>query len=123
MNNVLQMEKVLNILLIEDDFEIGKWIEKRIAELNNIESLRWETDLKGAFNALVQSIPDIVILDLKLPDGNGIEFLKKIRMQNIQTKVYVFSVNSELKRTCLRLGANAFFDKSTDSEKLIEILN
>jgi DNA-binding response OmpR family regulator len=118
----LIMKKELDILLVEDDFEIGSWLKKRISELENINSLHWESNLSGAKNAIYNN-PDIVILDLKLPDGNGIEILRTIKEEKLTTKVYVFSVNSELKKICLRLGADQFFDKSTDIEKLIEILN
>ncbi|WP_372753476.1 response regulator [Mariniflexile sp.] len=113
----------LNILLVEDDFEIGKWLEKRILNLNNIKSLFWETTLHKATNAINLNNPDIIVLDLNLPDGNGIELLKTLKRKQNQTKVYIFSINSELKKTCLRLGADAFFDKTTDSENLIASLS
>ena len=38
------------------------------------------------------------------------------------TKVFVFSVNTELKNICLRYGAAAFFDKANDFDKLIETI-
>lgn len=112
----------MNILLIEDDFEIGKWLEKRILKLDNIESLNWEINIEKASIALSLNNPDIIILDLKLPDGNGIDLLKKIKRSKHKSKVYVFSVSNELRNICLRLGADCFFDKTTDSEKLIESL-
>lgn len=123
MNNTLEMIGEMDILLVEDDFEIGKWLEKRMSKLENVKSIRWETNLGGAFNAVVKNNPDIIILDLKLPDGNGIDLLKKIREEKIQSKVYVFSVSRELRRTCLRLGADNFFDKSTESDKLLECIS
>lgn len=117
-----QMVRKINVLLIEDDFEIGKWLEKRILELNNIKSLSWETSIEKASISLSLNNPDIIILDLNLPDGNGIDLLKKIKRIKKKSKVYIFSVNDELRKTCLRLGADNFFDKTTDSERLIESL-
>lgn len=122
MYKISQMVRKINILLVEDDIEIGKWLEKRILELNNIKSLSWETNIEKASMVLSLNNPDIIILDLKLPDGNGIDFLKKIKKSKNKSKVYVFSVNNELRNICLRLGADYFFDKTTDSEKLIEKL-
>ncbi|WP_188655142.1 response regulator [Yeosuana aromativorans] len=116
------MVRKINVLLIEDDFEIGKWLEKRILELNNIKSLSWETSIEKASISLSLNNPDIIILDLNLPDGNGIDLLKKIKNNKNKTKVYIFSVNDELRKTCFRLGADYFFDKTTDSERLIASL-
>ena len=122
MYKLSQMVRKINVLLIEDGFDIGKWLEKRILELDNIASLSWVTSIEKALLALSLNNPDIIILDLKLPDGNGIDFLKKIKKSNKKSKVYVFSVNNELRNVCLRLGADYFFDKTADSEKLIERL-
>lgn len=109
----------IQVLLVEDDLEIGKWVDNKLSNLDNINSMHWVTNLEGAYNAIHQNIPDVIILDLKLPDGNGIDFLKKIRQDKIISKVFVFSVNIELAKTCLRYGADKFFDKTMDGEKLI----
>tara|TARA_R110002049_G_scaffold116110_1_gene268490 strand:+ start:57558 stop:57929 length:372 start_codon:yes stop_codon:yes gene_type:complete len=122
MYKLSQMVREKNILLVEDDFEIGKWLEKRILELKNIKSLCWKTNIKEASVAIYVDNPDIIILDLKLPDGNGIDLLKEIKRKNNKCKVFIFSVNNELRKICLRLGADDFFDKTMDSEKLIESL-
>ncbi|MEN3325154.1 response regulator [Mariniflexile soesokkakense] len=118
-----QMVRRIKILLVEDDFEIGKWLKKCILEIKNIKSLCWETSLKQGSIAFYRYNPDIIILDLKLPDGNGINLLKEIKRHKVQCKVYVFSVNNECRKTCLRLGADAFFDKVYDSQKLINSLS
>lgn len=119
MYNNLNMIETLHILLVEDDFEIGNWLKKRIEALDNISSLQWETNLEDSYAFLVKNTPDILILDLKLPDGSGIDLIKKIKRDKISTKIFIFSINSELKNTCLRLGVDKFFDKSSDSEALI----
>ena len=64
----------------------------------------------------------MIILDLNLPDGNGIELLKWVKEKQIETQVYVFSTSIELKRLCLKYGTFAFFDKAKDFNKLIETL-
>ncbi|WP_100612915.1 response regulator [Confluentibacter lentus] len=122
MYKISLMVRKINVLLIEDDFEIGKWLGKRILELSNIESLSWETSIEKALINLSLNNPDIIILDLKLPDGNGIDLLKKIKKAKKESKVFIFSVSNELRKTCLRSGADCFFDKTTDSEILIKSL-
>jgi DNA-binding NarL/FixJ family response regulator len=59
---------------------------------------------------------------LKLPDGNGIQLLKLLKDKKIETKVFVFSISTELKRVCLKYGAFAFFDKAKGFDELIAAL-
>ncbi|WP_146192200.1 response regulator [Marinilabilia rubra] len=112
-----------NILLIEDDARIGSWISQKLNKLDNIGSLKWTSTLAESLEALDSQMPDVVILDLKLPDGNGTDVLKKIRNENLPVKVLVFSMNAGMKSVCRRLGAYRFFDKASDGEELIKYLS
>lgn len=116
------MEKKLNILLIEDDKEIGSWMKSRITNFQNIDTFHWAINYSDAVKSVAQNKHDVVILDLKLPGGNGINILKKIKSEKLKHTVFVFSVNDELKTTCLRLGADYFFDKTTEAQQLLSTL-
>ena len=107
------------IMLVEDDTEIGNWLINKLGESIDETNFKWKKNLKEATEELNNKRIDIIILDLKLPDGNGVGLLKKIKNEKRSVTVYVFSVNSELSNTCLRLGASRFFDKTTDAELLI----
>lgn len=116
-------DKNMKLLIIEDDPEIGKWIENSVLSLRKYDSVNWAVSFSEGIEAIDATKPDVIVLDLKLPDGNGVDILKKIRTTDVNTHIFVFSVNLAMKNTCLRLGANNFFDKITESEKLIETLN
>ncbi|WP_375241326.1 response regulator [Polaribacter sp.] len=112
-----------NMLIVEDNPLIGEKIlnaSKRVLPFKNI---RLTPTLHEAISYLKETDVDIVTLDLSLPDGNGIELLKWFKENNKLPKVYVFSTSRELKRTCLRYGAQDFFDKSSDFEKLINTIS
>ena len=111
------------MLIVEDNPLIGEKIliaSKKIYPSRNIQLTQ---TLHEAISFLKETDVDIVTLDLSLPDGNGIELLKWFRENNKLPKVYVFSTSLELKRTCLRYGAQNFFDKSSDFEKLIDTIS
>lgn len=116
------MTKKVNLLIIEDEFNIRDWLKKRLDKTEGIDNLIFANDYFEALDALKTQTLEIVILDLSLPGGNGINLLKKIRAEKRNCTVYVFSVNSELKNACLRMGADEFFDKTTESELLIEAI-
>lgn len=118
--NIEIMVSGLKILMIEDDIEIGTWTKNKIEKITTIDAFTWVTSINDAMQYLKKELPEYIILDLQLPDGNGIEILKKIRKDNLTIKVFVFSINIGAKNACLRLGVDAFFDKMNDAEKLIQ---
>ena len=117
-----QTLKKYSLFLIEDDSEIGNWLINKLKNNDRISSLNWAKNYRDAENHLINETPEVIILDLKLPDGNGIDILRSIKSENRDIKVFVFSSNKAFKNACLRHGAVAFFDKTTDGEKLIETL-
>ena len=112
-----------NLLIIEDNQFIGQKIYNATKKINCIESICISETLQEAFSILKKTNFKFITLDLRLPDGNGIELLKKLKEEKTETKVLVFSMSTELKQICLNYGAFAFFDKATDFDKLINALN
>ena len=67
----------MRILLIEDDTVLGAAVRDQIA--GDGQSVDWVTRLDAAGAALTGAAYDLVLLDLMLPDGRGIGFLKTLR--------------------------------------------
>jgi len=116
--------KPARLLIVDDSILIVKRLTTTLYEvLPNTEII---CVLKGA-DALVvmeNSQPEIVLLDLQLPDMNGIEVLKKIKKKYPTTAVVILSNNSVPynRTTCIKAGAEGFYDKSTEFEKAIDHL-
>ncbi len=117
------MKSILNnLLIVEDNPFIGKKIFNAAKEVSGIEHIYITESLQEATSFLNETNFKLVILDLNLPDGNGIELLKWLKEKKIESKVFVFSASTELKKICLKYGAFAFFDKASDFDELIEAL-
>jgi len=112
----------INLLLIEDDFFIGEKLYNTTKDLQNIHRVNLSVNLQEAKTNLMLTNYDVIVLDLNLPDGNGIELLKLLKKTKNHVKVFIFSINIELKRICLKNGAESFFDKSQDFDLLIETI-
>jgi response regulator of citrate/malate metabolism len=121
-SEVLNGTNQFSLVLVEDDAEIGSWINEKLKQLDNVAPFHWATSVSETMEILQDHIPDVIILDLKLPDGNGIEILRNIRQKGLKVKVIVFSINTGMKNVCLRMGAHAFYDKGSGSEDLIRDL-
>ena len=111
-----------DLLIVEDNPFIGESIVNATKEHSSIGTLLLTETLQEAISSLNTTNFGVIVLDLNLPDGSGLELLKMIKEKKIITKVFVFSVNTELKNICLRYGAADFFDKANDFDKLIETI-
>jgi CheY-like chemotaxis protein len=70
--------------------------------------------------------PDLIILDINMPGGNGFEVLKKLRSSNITGLIPVLvlsgSIDAEVEKLVKAAGADAFLRKSVDNEELYRVL-
>lgn len=66
-----------NILIIDDEAKLLGLLARIVKSegLNVIEAV----DLKSGFKKLIQNEVDVVLCDVKLPDGNGVDFVEKIK--------------------------------------------
>lgn len=62
--------------------------------------------------------PELVILDIELPDGNGLDLLRTIKRERPATRVLMFSNHDFVRQRCKLEGADYFFDKSGAFEAL-----
>jgi len=95
-----------------------------LSELKNVEVIGEAKSALEAKEAIPGLKPDVVILDIRMPGGNGIEVLKHIK-KGRNPPVVIMLTNypyPQYRKKCTDAGANFFFDKSTEFEKLTEVL-
>lgn len=112
-------------LFIADD---SKVLRDRLSGLiSEIEGIRIVGEAENAVAALaaIETLrPDVVILDLRMPGGDGILALERLKKSRATPKVIVFTNYPYLqyRKKCLDAGADFFFYKSTEFEILIDLL-
>jgi len=84
----------MNLLLVEDDLELGNGV--RIALANQGMDVVWVRRLDDAIRTLDSGAFDMVLLDLGLPDGDGIELLLRLRRERQILPVLVLSARDAL---------------------------
>jgi len=84
----------MNILLVEDDLELGNGV--RIALEDQGLSLLWVRRLGDALQALDSKPFDLVLLDLGLPDGDGLTLLARLRRDGETTPVLILTARDAL---------------------------
>lgn len=76
---------------------------------------------KGVITKLKRAKPDVVVLDVRLQDSDGLLLLEKIR-QNLPLPVVMLSMYEEYREYALRMGAFAYLVKGKDLEELYRTL-
>ena len=115
--------KGLRIFLVDDEDNLAWAIEQELkglgAELQRASSLRQALDLFSNFQA------DLAISDLNLPDGNGIELLKRWRKEDPSLPVILITAHSGIDSaiTALRLGAFDYLPKPFAMQDLVAAIN
>lgn len=84
----------MNILLVEDDLELGNGI--RIALQDQAMQVVWVRRLSEAQRQMEDLAFDVVLLDLSLPDGDGIELLTRMRRTRETTPVLILTARDAL---------------------------
>jgi two-component system response regulator QseB len=95
----------MNILLIEDDLDLGNGI--RIALVNQGLDVVWLRKYADAVAFLDASLCDLVLLDLGLPDGDGLHILTRLRREQSGVPVLILSARDALSDRLLGLDSGA----------------
>lgn len=108
----------MKIFLLEDDYSLNEAI-KEIIELEN-HSVKNFYDGQTAFDNISNNF-DLYILDINIPNINGLEILKNIKNINPKTKVIIISanININLIKEAYNLGCDDYIKKPFDIEELL----
>ena len=95
-----------------------------ISKLNNLEIVGFAENGIEALAQIHRLKPDMVTLDIEMPQMSGLEVLKTLQEEHCTPNVVVFSgtEQKEDQQRCLALGAKRFFNKSEEFPELIEFL-
>lgn len=108
----------MKILIVEDNKKLLQTIEKELKKHFEVECCE---DGEEAFYLIKHGIYDLVVLDLMLPSMNGIEVLKNIRKNYIDTPVLILTAKESLdeKVEAFSMGANDYLTKPFYMEELV----
>ncbi|MBI1767308.1 MAG: PAS domain S-box protein [Bacteroidetes bacterium] len=116
--------KPINVLIIDDSELIGERIKGVIAGIESVDMVSQAFSVKEGFELASVLLPDLIFLDMKLPDGSGLDMLTQLKQDHPGTKVVMFSnVDSDqYKKKVIKAGAD-FLDKSKDFTKIPDVVH
>jgi DNA-binding NarL/FixJ family response regulator len=113
----------MKIVIADDSSLLRDRIKSLLKSLNNNSVVYEAANGAETLQIIREKEPDLVILDIRMPEMNGIEVLKKIRELKMKVKVCILTNYAYpiYKRRCLEAGADFFLRKTEDFEE-IEII-
>ena len=108
----------MRVLLIEDDKSLGRAVRDHLVNQNN--AVDWAETLEDAYAAVSTTRYDFILLDLRLPDGSGLDFLKNIRTKNLTSPVVILTAHDQISERIegLNSGADDYIVKPFDLYEL-----
>ena len=119
-DNKIHFAESTKILIVEDEVLFARAVQKRLQkagfECEHVENLA------DARAVIKQFAVDLVLLDMRLPDGNGLDLLSEFVAKNITTIVMTAYGEVSDAVTAMKLGANDYLKKPIDLEELLLIV-
>ncbi|MFC1937495.1 response regulator transcription factor [Chloroflexota bacterium] len=112
------------MLIVDDSALIRDRLKDMLSELVEVEIAGEARDKSEAVDLTRKLNPDVVILDIRLLRGNGIEVLQEIKAGE-PSPIILMLTNYPYPQyhvKCMAAGANFFFDKATEFVKVPEVL-
>ncbi len=115
----------MNIAIIDDQELFAKGLRAILSNNTNIKEIVCYHTCKDTLDTICIFKPDVVFLDLNLPDCTGIDILKKLRDNNSKAIISILSMYKDDNVMALskRLGANAYLSKDADIDEINSVIN
>lgn len=110
------------ILIIDDETKIRSLLT-RILQLEGFEIIQAE-NLKAGWKKLVATAPEVVLCDVKLPDGNGVDFAREVKEKFPSVEIILLTAYGNISDgvQAIKNGAFDYITKGDDNGKILPLL-
>ncbi len=116
------MGKALHVLIVDDQQRARQSLRALLATKFQPIEVHEATNGVEAVKSVEDWLPDIVLMDVRMPELDGIEATRLIKKQKPCLKVIVLSMYAEYKADALAAGADGFITKGEPPERLLAVL-
>jgi DNA-binding NarL/FixJ family response regulator len=114
----------ISLLIVDDSIIVCSRLAELLVETRRVEIVSEVNDAPQAMEHIRALKPQVVILDIRLPHGSGIDILRDIKLEN-PAPIVIMLTNypyPQYRDSCLAAGADFFFDKSTEFNQLAGVI-
>lgn len=119
------MQAKIKVVLAEDEVILRQGIAAKIERLDSdfVVAAQADNGLQ-ALKAVEKLTPDVLITDIKMPEMDGMELIKKVRLSYPKVKIVILSGYSDFSYTqrAIRYGVSSYLLKPVEDEALLDVL-
>jgi DNA-binding NarL/FixJ family response regulator len=114
---------ISRILIVEDQTDIRHWIVNFVAEIFPLAELIQAANLQQACRK-IDPLPQLLLVDLSLPDGRGYELISQVKQQNVELPCVVITSfeDDDFLFPALKAGADGYMLKDQTVPELKKLL-
>ena len=118
----LECSRDMTVYLVEDSPAVRDRILGELRSLPQIEVAGVASGAAEALTGIQHTKPHLVVLDLNLSEGTGLDVLRGLNADAGGPLVYMVSNNADetTRSACRRAGASRFFDKTTEMDRFFQ---
>ena len=111
----IQKKVTMKVLVVDDSGIVRDRLKDMLSEATEGEAIGQAKDQQEATELLRDLNPEVMVLDIQMPGGSGIDLLHKVKRGQPPPLVIVLTNLSypQYRKKCMDAGADFFFDKST----------
>lgn len=119
------MSEIVKILVVDDHQIFRTGLCMILNGINNFKVVGESPTGKHCLTHLKDLAPDVIFMDIELPDINGIELTRQVRKLNPEVKIIALTMFGEIEyfNKMLEAGANAFLLKNAENSELLEAID
>jgi DNA-binding NarL/FixJ family response regulator len=117
------MSQPLNILIVDDQPRARRSVRALLSTWIRGAEVREAGNGREAWRLVEELPPDLVLMDVRMPEVDGLEATGQIKARWPQVKIIVLSMYIEHQDEALAAGADAFVSKGDAPEKLLDVVS
>lgn len=118
------MPALKGVFIVEDSASIRSRLVEMLSDLQGVKVVGEAESPAEAAAAILETLPDLVILDFQLHGGTGVDVMRAVLpvLPDVAFLVLTNHPNPQYRRICMGAGARWFFDKSTEFGKIKDVI-
>ena len=111
----------IRVMLVDDHEVVRQGLRSLLERRENLRVVAEAATVAEAVAAAAEALPDVVVMDVRLPDGTGIEACREIRAARPETKVLMLTsyADDEAVYAAILAGAASYMLKQTRGRELV----
>ncbi|MGP1674768.1 MAG: response regulator, partial [Candidatus Limnocylindrales bacterium] len=118
-------DRPIRVGLVDDHHLIREGLRLVLSAIEDLDVVGEASSRDGAFRLVQTTHPDVLLLDVTFPDGDGLQLVRTLRAQEPDLRIIVLTMHSDAEtvRQALASGASGYIVKGAHSQELVDAIH